>query len=235
MVNAIADDIMAEVAEAEAAGLKPEELNPLRGMVDGGNSIDGMGMAYEIPDADKAAFVAGWRLEIDAAGVERGVPVKLAKGGLGNYLAKKRPIDGGRLFTLRMPENLVAPRLFQCFVAPNFCAAKSDTKMNLIDHMSNAHPRESAHYAKEIQVIRDSVAAENPALQAIVQQIAAMSDPGIVKVPEVVREQYDATLPEVDTSAGVVTTLSMPEPTYECGLCDWKPNSTLIAIGRISR
>ena len=214
------DELIAEVAEAEAAGLRAEEINELRGQVEGAAAVGGMGMAYEVPDADKAAFVPAWRLSIDHAGVERGTPVKLAKGALALYLSKKRPIDGGRLFTLKMPEHLEAPRTFPCFAAPNMCKHKSDTKMNLITHILAAHPQEASHFEEEIAILRKSANKDNTALQSLVQQMADTPDPGLTIVAEPVREAYNATVPEV--AAPEITTLSL---TAQCSLCPWPQDS----------
>lgn len=213
------DELVAEVAEAEAAGLKAEDIANLRGQVEGASAIMGMGMAYTVPDADKAAWVPAWRLVLDHAGVERGKPVPLPKDRLGHYLSKRREIDGGRLFTLKMPEHLAGERKFQCFVVPDVCAHRTDTKSNLIDHMENAHPRESGHYKAQIDMIRDSAHAENTALQDLVRQIAATPDPGGMVVPAKIREEYDAQLPDAPVIEDQVVTVNLPP--VHCELCSW--------------
>lgn len=214
MVNAT-DELLAEVAEAEAAGLKPEELQDLRGQVEGAAAVPA-GMSYQVPDTDKAAWIAAYRLSVDHAGVERGTPMKLAKGQLGMYLGKRRPLDGGKLFTVRMPAHLPAEPIFQCFAAPSFCQSKFDTKANLITHMYAAHPAESAQMPEEIEMVRKAANKDNAALQDIVRRMAETPDPGAVVVPQEIRDTHDATVPDVHVQEQTLVSIS-----YDCD-CGWK-------------
>jgi hypothetical protein len=214
------DEMLAEVAEAEAAGLKAEELTELRGQVEGAAAI-GLGLTYDVPDRDKAAWIPAWRIGVDQAGVERGVPVKLAKQALGMYLSKKRPVDGGRLFTLKMPAHIVPLPTFKCFVVPDLCRYMADTKMNLLDHIEAAHPREATHIQRELQIIRDSALRENVILRDIIAGIAATPDPSSVEVPLTLRAEHDATVPDVPMPEA--ETISV---TVKCDQCDWPQGST---------
>lgn len=209
------DELLAEVAEAAAAGLRAEELSTLRGQVEGSSTLPDA-MSYHVPDSDAAAWIAAYRLSIDHAGVERGEPTKLAKGALGMYLGKRRPVDGGRLFSLKMPEHLIAQPTFACFAAPNFCKHKSDTKHNLLDHIEASHPREATHLKDQIEMIRASANRENSALQALVDNIADTPDPGSVVVPKAMREVHNAAV--VEPVAPVATVISV---TPRCVLCPW--------------
>lgn len=211
------DTVLAEVAEAEAAGLQPEDLANLRGAVEGASAL-GMGMSYTVPDADKAAWVSAWRLEVDYEGLERGKPVPLPKDRLGYYLSKKREVDGGRLFTMKMPERLQGERKFQCFIVPNVCAHKSDTKSNLIDHMENAHPRESVSFKKHIDEIRDAAMSENTALQSIVAGIVNTPDHGPTLVSIETRQAYDETVADVPIVEEPVASINL---TVRCEMCGW--------------
>lgn len=213
------DTLLAEVAEAEAAGLKAEDLSTLRGEIAGASAI-GLGLTYEVADPDKAAWIPAWRLSLDQAGVERGTPVKLARQALGMYLGKKRPIDGGRLFTLKMPEHVVPLPTFKCFVSPNLCRYRADTKMNLLDHIEAAHPRESRHIETELKIIRDSALSENVILRDLIRDIAATPDPQSVAVPLTVRSKYDETVPVV--AEVVADVLSAP---IKCDQCAWPAGS----------
>lgn len=156
-------DTAAEVAEA--LGVASEELAAMQpqSMPDG---VPGGGMfTYQVSDPDKESWRPAWRLEKGRDGLEYGKPMKLPKDpqALARYLAKKR-LDGGRLFTLTMPARIAPQGQFECFVAPESCKKKSPTKGALLDHMEGCHPAESRHYAPFIKEIRDSIAAENPAL-----------------------------------------------------------------------
>ena len=203
------DELIAEVAEAEAAGLKAEDLATLRGQIEGAAAFSGMSMAYQVPDTEKAAWFPAWRLSVDHAGRERGEPTMLPKDALGRYLAKRRPIDGGRLFTLKMPELLGTERPFKCFAAPNMCGHMSDTKQNLIDHMEAAHPRESGHLKLHIDQLRAAAQNENVDLQKILSDMINTPDPGSVKVPDAVRQAYDETVTDEPVVNPLVTTMSV--------------------------
>lgn len=187
-------DTSAELAEA--MGAPAEELVALqRADADG---VDGLGLVYQVSDPDKESWRPAWKMEVGFDGVEYGKPIKLPKNvnALASYLAKRRK-DGGRLFTLRMPAHILGPGDFECFVAPNDCNKRAPTKGLLVDHMEGCHPNECRHYAPFIQQIRDSIAAENPALQAMVDKIAGTPDRQSVVVPEEVRGAHDETVPEI--------------------------------------
>lgn len=218
----VTETVLSEIAEAEAAGLRGEDIANLRGAVEGAAAM-GMGMSYHVSEADKAAWVAAWRIELDYAGLERGKPVPLPKDRLGYYLSKRREVDGGRLFTLTMPERLAGERKFQCFIVPNVCAWRSDTKSNLIDHMENCHPRESQNFKKQIDQIRDAANSENTALNSLIADIVNTPDAGAMVVPAKIREQYDETTPDESTlSPGVEQVISMAP--VHCDLCPWTPD-----------
>nr|QMS48166.1 hypothetical protein WG33_0365 [uncultured bacterium] len=187
------------------------------------DSIPGGGMfTYHVSDPDKESWRPAWRLEVGRDGQEYGKPMKLPKDpqALARYLAKRR-IDGGRLFTLNMPARIAPEGQFQCFVAPEACQKKSPTKGALVDHMEGCHPAESRHYAPFIKEIRDSIAAENPALAAMVRSIAATPDNPSLDVPEQTRAQYDAAVPAIPAPA--------PPAVFSVNLacqvegCDWQP------------
>jgi hypothetical protein len=215
------DAILSEVAEAEAAGLKAEELTALRGQV-GTSDISGLGMVYSVPDPDKASWIAAWRLDVGLDGIERGSPVKLTRQALGMYLSKRRERDGGRLFTLKMPEHMAPPRAFKCFVGDGACNGRYDTKMRLLDHIYAAHPKEAVHLEAELKTIRQSAMGENSLLQEIVKGIANTPDQAHVAIPASVREEYDAALPELNTSENVTETLSV---VAKCDQCAWPAGS----------
>lgn len=212
-------DTDAEVAEA--MGVAPEELVAMtpQAMPDG---VAGGGtFTYMVPDADKASWRPAWRLEVGHDGHEYGKPIKLPKepAALARYLAKRR-LDGGRLFTLQMPERIAPMGQFECFVAPDACKKRCLTKGALLDHMEACHPRESKHYEGFIQQIRASIAAENPALASIVQKIAATPDNPAMAVPEQLRAAHNETVP-------VVAESQQPQPfsiNYTCEDCGWQPN-----------
>lgn len=187
-------DTSAELAEA--LGAPPEELVALRKA--DAEGVDGLGLTYQVSDVDKEAWRPAWRLEVGFDGIEYGKPMKLPKNvnALANYLSKRRK-DGGRLFTLTMPERIAPRGEFICFVVPEACDKHAPTKGLLIDHMEGCHPKESAHYAPFIKQLRDSIAAENPALQTIVDKYTAMPDRASVVVPETLREEHNATVPEI--------------------------------------
>lgn len=211
-------DTSAELAEA--LGAPAEELVAMNRIADN-DGVDGLGLVYQVSEADKLAWRPAWKMEIGFDGVEYGKPIKLPinVNALASYLAKKRK-DGGRLFTLRMPEHILGPGEFQCFVAPNDCAKRAPTKGLLVDHMEGCHPNESRHYAPFIKQIRDAIAAENPALASMVNKIIATPDRQSVEVTESVRAQHDATVPHI--APVQVETLNV---TFGCTLCDWKPKA----------
>lgn len=195
------------------------------------DSIPGGGtFTYQVSDPDKESWRPAWRLEVGRDGLEYGKPMKLPKDPtqLARYLAKKR-MDGGRLFTLRMPERIAPQGKFVCFVAPEACQKHAPTKGLLIDHMEGCHPAECRHYAPFIKEIRDSIAGENPALAAMVKMIAGTPDNETVVIPELVRAAHDATVPDI---------APLPEPQmfsvdYRCPYegCDWKPKGTALRPG----
>lgn len=187
-------DTSAELAEA--MGAPAEELVALSRPDSEG--VSGLGLTYQVADADKEAWRPAWRLEIGVDGVEYGKPIKLPKNvnALANYLAKRRK-DGGRMFTLTMPERIAQRGEFVCFVAPEACDKHAPTKGLLVDHMEACHPAESRHYAPFIKQIRDSISAENPALQAMVDKIIGTPDAAHVEVPQNLRTEHDATVPVI--------------------------------------
>lgn len=211
-------DTSAELAEA--LGAPAEELVALRNADTAG--VDGLGLTYQVADADKESWRPAWRLEVGFDGVEYGKPMKLPKNvnALANYLAKRRK-DGGRLFTLAMPAHIAPRGEFVCFVAPENCDKHAPSKGLLIDHMEGCHPKECVHYAPFIKQLRDSIAAENPALQRIVDKYIAMPDRASVAVAETVRESHNANVPVIPDAQ--VETFSI---TYDCRVtdCGWKPN-----------
>lgn len=181
---------------------------------------------YQVSDPDKESWRPAWRLEVGRDGQEYGKPMKLPKDAqaLARYLAKRR-LDGGRLFTLQMPARISPQGQFECFVAPEACKKRANTKGALVDHMEGCHPAESKHYAPFIQQIRDSIAAENPALAKMVQAIAATPDNTPLVVPNEVRETFDADVPDIPA----------PEPysfsvDFSCPVagCDWKPKADAV-------
>lgn len=207
---------------AEALGAPPEELHALAHPDAGG--VAGMGLVYQVADADKEAWRPAWKMEVGFDGVEYGKPIKLPKNvnALATYLAKKR-LDGGRLFTLRMPEHILGPGEFECFVAPNDCHKRAPTKGLLVDHMEGCHPNECKHYAPFIQQIRDSIATENPALAAMVQKIVQTPDRQAIAVAEDVRAQHDVAVPDIQPAAAPETF----SVNYDCKVdnCGWKPKA----------
>lgn len=216
----MATDTSAELAEA--LGAPAEELVALR--TADGAGVDGLGLTYQVSDADKEAWRPAWRLEVGYDGIEYGKPMKLPKNvnALANYLSKRRK-DGGRLFTLAMPERIAPRGEFVCFVVPEVCDKHAPTKGLLIDHMEGCHPKESAHHAPLIKQLRDSIAAENPALQQIVDKYTSMPDRASVVVPEDIREQHNVSVPVIPMDQ-TVTTFSV---TYDCQVtnCGWKPDA----------
>lgn len=212
------DTVLMEIAEAEADGLKSSDIANFRGAI---ATMGNVGMAYTVPDTDKAAWVPAYKLTLDFAGVERGTPVPLPKDRLGYYLSKKREVDGGRLFTMKMPEHLAGERKFQCFIVPNVCQSKMDTKSNLVDHMENAHPRESLNYKRQIDQIRDAAMLENTALNDLVSQIVSMPDQAIVYVAPAVREEHDAQIETVEVEAPVQVSIIRR---LACPSCAWTSN-----------
>lgn len=189
-------DTGAEVAEA--LGVPPEELaamasTQMPGIIPGGGTF-----TYQVSDPDKESWRPAWRLEVGRDGVEYGKPMKLPKDPtqLSRYLAKRR-LDGGRLFTLKMPERIAPQGQFICFVAPDACQKHAPTKGLLIDHMEGCHPAECRHYAPFIKEIKDSIAGENPALAAMVKVIAATPDHVATVIPEAVRAAHDAMVPDI--------------------------------------
>ena len=212
-------DTSAELAEV--MGAPAEELVAF-GNADAGG-VDGLGLVYQVSEADKAAWRPAWKMEIGLDGKAYGKPIKLPVNinALANYLKKRRK-DGGQLFTLRMPEHILGPGEFPCFVAPNDCSKKAPTKGLLVDHMEGCHPKECAHYAPFIQQIRDSIASENPALQSMVDKIIGTPDRQAVVMPEEVRVEHDATVPEI--APLVVEDLTIV-PVLACPMCDYKTNA----------
>jgi len=216
----VAVDVAAEVAEAEALGLPPEQIVAIAKPQ---SNIDGQSLTYIVPDADKESWRPAWRMEKGWDGLEYGKPMKLPKNtnALAIYLAKRR-MDGGRLFTLTMPERILGPGELQCFAAPEFCQKKLDSKGKLVDHIEGKHPAEARNYAPFIKQIRDSIAGDNPALQAMVDKIASSPDHGnAVETPAEIREQHDATVP-------VIAPMAAPEiftVTPKCELCPWPVGS----------
>lgn len=215
-------DTAAEVAEA--LGVPAEELQAMapQNMPEG---IPGGGtFTYQVSDPDKESWRPAWRLEVGRDGLEYGKPMKLPKDpqALARYLAKRR-IDGGRLFTLNMPARISPQGQFECFVAPDACKKRSPTKGALVDHMEGCHPAESRHYAPFIKQIRDSIAAENPALAKMVEMIVATPDNPAFDVPEAVREEHDADVPDIQPAQEpqvFSVDFSCPTPG-----CDWKPGA----------
>ena len=215
-------DTAAEVAES--LGVPSEELAAMRPQAMPGGIPGGGMFTYQVSDPDKESWRPAWRLEIGRDGVEYGKPMKLPKDPqqLARYLGKKR-IDGGRLFTLRMPERIAPEGKFVCFVAPEACQKHAPTKGALVDHMEGCHPKECGHYAPFIKEIKDSISAENPALAAMVRQIAQTPDNAPVVVPAELRAAHDADVPDIQP---------MPEPQifsvdYRCPVegCDWTPKA----------
>lgn len=226
-----AAEIMEEVAEAEAAGVQPEELVTLRQSI-ATDDVDGAGFTYPVAAADAASWIPAWRLEISRDGQVYGKPTKLPKGNLATYLGKRRMQDNGPLFTLRMPAKILGPGQFQCFAAPEACAKKTDTKGKLLDHMEAYHPAESRWYQEHIDAIRKSIVAENPALADIVAKIATTSDQGPIAVPTVIQEQHNENVTE-PVVAEVAETFSIA-PDASCPFCSWtpKPGTTQVKTAR---
>jgi hypothetical protein len=205
-------DVPAEELAAMAPAAMPSEIP-------GGGTF-----TYQVSDPDKESWRPAWRLEVGRDGSEYGKPMKLPKDPtqLARYLAKKR-LDGGRLFTLKMPERISPQGQFECFVAPDACKKRAPTKGLLVDHMEGCHPSESRHYAPFIQQIRDSIAAENPALAKMVQRIANTPDLTPLVVPPQVRAAHDADVPDIQP-------LAEPQAfsvDFRCPVegCDWRPKA----------
>ena len=193
-------DTSAEVAEA--MGVPAEELAAMSPTSMPADVPGGGTFTYQVSDPDKESWRPAWRLEVVRDGLEYGKPTKLPKDAqaLARYLAKRR-MDGGRLFTLTMPARIAPQGQFVCFVVPEACQKHSPTKGALLDHMEGCHPAESKHYAPFIKEIRDSIAAENPALAAMVKKIAQTPDHSAIEVPEQVRVEHDATVPDIQPLA----------------------------------
>lgn len=213
-------DTAAEVAEA--LGVPSEELAAMAPMAMPEGIPGGGSFTYQVSDPDKESWRPAWRLELGRDGKEYGKPMKLPKDPtqLSRYLAKKR-LDGGRLFTLRMPEHIAPQGQFVCFVAPDACQKHAPTKGLLLDHMEGCHPAESRHYAPFLKEIRDSIAGENPALAAMVKLIAQTPDNAPLHVPEEVRAAHDATVPDIQPMAAP----QVFSVDFSCKAdgCDWKP------------
>lgn len=227
-----ATEIMEEVAEAEAAGVAPEDLVTLRQSI-ASEDVSGAGFTYPVAAADAASWIPAWRLEVSRDGTVFGKPTKLPKGNLATYLSKKRFQDGGPLFTLRMPANILGPGHFQCFAAPEACQKRTDTKGKLLDHMEAYHPAESRWYQEHIDEIRKSIVADNPALTAMVKQIAGTADQGPLAVPVKVQEQHNEHVVEPAVQSATVETFSVA-PDATCPFCPWEPKAgtTNVKIAR---
>lgn len=191
-----------ETEVAEALEVDPQELaamaaQPMPADIPGGGTF-----TYQVSDPDKESWRPAWRLEVGRDGLEYGKPMKLPKDpqALARYLAKRR-LDGGRLFSLRMPERIAPQGQFPCFVAPDACRKHAPTKGALVDHMVGCHPAESRHYEPFIKQIRDSIAAENPALARMVEKITQTPDNSALPVPEEVRVEHDQTVPDIAPAA----------------------------------
>ena len=213
-------DAEAEVAEAEARGVAAEELAALGGVAIGDESGK---LTYQVSEADKLAWRPAWRLEIGVDGLEYGKPMKLPRNtdALSIYL-KKRRLDGGRMFTLNMPERIMPHGQFQCFANPEACQKRIDTKNKLVQHMEAYHPAESAWLKDDLDLIRASARNENPVRRRMVELIAATPDGGSVPIDEDVREEYDATVPVVPEAADPVV---LSVVSNNCQFCPWPEGS----------
>ena len=215
-------DTDTSVEIAEALDVPAEELTAMRSISMPQSVPGGGAFTYQVSDPDKESWRPAWRLEVGRDGVEYGKPMKLPKDPtqLSRYLGKKR-LDGGKLFTLKMPERISPHGQFECFVAPDACKKRAPTKGLLLDHMEGCHPAECRHYAPFLKEIRDSIAGENPALAAMVKLIASTPDNAPLEVPAEMRAEHDATVPDIQPMTepqAFSLDFSCKEPN-----CGWKP------------
>jgi len=161
---------------------------------------------YLVRPEDESAWLPAWQLKVDRDGTEYGVPTRLPKGQLDHYLAKRRPVDGGKRFTLHQPANLLPEPRFRCFIGD--CRKRVQERIHLIRHIEVCHAQEAAGYAPMLDKLRQAIAKDNPRLAALVDDIAATPD-----------EQIRAVSASETPAAAPVAT------TGQSCACGWQPKS----------
>lgn len=162
-------------------------------------------MTYVIPDSDKASWVMGWELKADRDGNEYGIPRRMPRQQLGLWLQKKREKDGGRRFTIDQPERIAAEPQFECFIGE--CSKRVYERVWLVQHIRINHPVEAQAYTEFITKLEKAIAADNPKMAKLVDDLAARSDDGLHTVT--VKPQPRDEAIDVTAGAPIVSTMGI--------------------------
>lgn len=197
----VIDSAAASEAEVIAARVEAEESLTRERIKTGdtvseGNTLPGTvkPMTYKVPESDQAAWVMGWEIKTDREGQEYGIPRRMPRQQLGLWLQKKREKDGGRRFTIDQPTRIAAEPQFECFIGD--CSKRVYERVWLIQHIRINHPVEAQAYTEFITKLEKAIAADNPKMAKLVEDMVGRSDDGLHTVevtPEPRTEPIDAT------------------------------------------
>lgn len=199
--SAVASEVEVIAARVEAEESLTRERIRTGDKVSEGNTLPGTvkPMTYVIPESDQASWVMGWELKTDRDGNEYGIPRRMPRQQLGLWLQKKREKDGGRRFTIDQPVRIAAEPQFECFIGE--CSKRVYERVWLIQHIKVNHPVEAQAYTEFITKLEKAIAADNPKMAKLVEDLVGRSDDGLHTVEVKPQPRTE----EIDVTAGTPT------------------------------